>query len=213
MDNYCGFMETPNNCGTQAWRTDLRGEWATSAFDQPLTNVTSVVWQLPVGRGQRLLGAANPAVQAALGGWRFTLINTMQSGETVNLVYAPTPAFDAGVTQRPNLTGDLYSAERTPDRYFNPAGVSIPTDVSQPFGNLPRNAARSNPLYEMDLGLHKTFTLPGERLRLEFRGEAFNALNKTNFRAAQANRTAVDFGTIRTTYVPRRIQLVLRLAW
>lgn len=213
MDNYCGFMEAPNNCGLQDWRSNLRGEWARSAFDQPLTNVTSVVWQLPVGRGERWLPNLHPAAHAAIGGWRFTLINTMQSGETVNLVYSPTPAFSAGVTQRPNVTGELYPATRTVNSYFNPAGVSIPTDVSQPFGNAGRNIGRSHPLYETDLGMHKTFRLPFEGMKLEFRGEAFNVANKTNFRAAQANRTNVDFGSIRSTYTPRRFQLALRLAW
>jgi hypothetical protein len=212
MDNYCGFMEAPNNCGVQGWLNNLRGEWARSAFDQPLTNVTSVVWRLPVGKGERLLPRLHPVGQAAIGGWRLSLINTMQSGETVNLVYSPTPAFSRGVTQRPNIVGSLYPATQTINNYFDPAGVAVPTDVTQPFGNAGRNIGRSNPLYETDLGLHKTFPF-GERIKLEFRGEAFNLLNKTNFRAAQANRTNVDFGSIRSTYTPRRFQLALRLAW
>ena len=76
-----------------------------------------------------------------------------------------------------------------------------------------RNAARSHPFYQADLGLHKSCSLPLERLKLEFRGEAFNLFNQTNFRPADANRTNLTFGTIRSTLLPRRVQLALRLAW
>ncbi len=212
MDNYCGFMEAPNNCGVQDWLTNLRGEWARSAFDQPLTNITSLVWHLPVGKGQTFMSGMPAAGQAAIGGWRFTLINTMQSGETVNLVYSPTPAQTLAGTHRPNIIGGIYPATPSINAYFDPAGVAVPTDVTRPFGNAGRNVGRSNSLYETDLGLHKTFPIR-ERFKLEFRAEAFNVLNKTNFRAAQANRTNVDFGSIRSTYTPRRLQLALRLAW
>jgi hypothetical protein len=78
---------------------------------------------------------------------------------------------------------------------------------------LGRNAARSHPFYQADLGLHKSCSLPLERLKLEFRGEAFNLFNQTNFRAADANRTNLTFGTIRATLPPRRVQLALGLAW
>ncbi len=37
--------------------------------------------------------------------------------------------------------------------------------------------------------------------------EAFNVLNKTNFRAPNGNRSAAAFGTITATYDPRQIQL------
>ncbi len=40
----------------------------------------------------------------------------------------------------------------------------------------------------------------------EFRGEFFNLLNRTNFRAPNGVRTAGAYGTITTTYDPRIIQ-------
>ena len=49
--------------------------------------------------------------------------------------------------------------------------------------------------------------------RLELRLEAFNVLNKTNFRAANGNRSAAAFGTITATYDPRQLQLGLKFSF
>ena len=67
--------------------------------------------------------------------------------------------------------------------------------------------ARGPALYVLDLGLHKGFGLVG-RSRLEFRVEAFNVLNKTNFGAPNSNVSATNFGTITTlATTARQIQL------
>ena len=88
----------------------------------------------------------------------------------------------------------------------------FPIDRTQPFGNAPRNAARGPAIYNLDLGLHKSFRLGLGDSRLEFRVEAFNALNKTNFGAPNGNRSSTDFGTIRTLSTPpRQIQLGVKV--
>ena len=142
---------------------------------------------------------AQPDRRGIVGGWRLTAINTMTSGLPVNLSYSPSSTFQvSGVpTYRPNLIGDVYG-DRTIDNYFNKDNVVIPTDRTQPFGDAPRNVARGPAIYSLDLGLHKGFGLGLGDSRLEFRIEAFNALNKTNFGAPNGNRSSTDFGTIRT---------------
>ena len=47
----------------------------------------------------------------------------------------------------------------------------------------------------------------------EFRLEAFNLLNRTNFRSPNGNRSAAAFGTITSTYDPRQLQLGFKLLW
>ena len=130
----------------------------------------------------------SPVVEGLLGGWRLTAINTMASGLPVNLNYSPASAFSVSTvpTYRPNLSGDVYApeGEQSITNWFNKANVTIPTDVTQPFGNAPRNVARGPALYVLDLGLHKGFALVG-RSRLEFRIEAFNVLKRPTRRAEQ----------------------------
>ena len=113
-----------------------------------------------------------------------------------------------------NLAGDPLTPEdvRGPGNYLNPATVLIPTDPSQPFGNAGRNIVRAPAFFQFDLGLHKDFR-PTEATRLEFRTEAFNALNRTNFSAPNSNRSNNAFGTITSTMPAREIQMALRLVF
>ena len=53
----------------------------------------------------------------------------------------------------------------------------------------------------------------GGPARLEFRIEAFNLLNRTNFRTPNGNRSAGAFGTITAASDPRQLQLGLKLLW
>jgi hypothetical protein len=147
----------------------------------------------------------------------------MWAGEAINFQYNPAAAFQvSSITQdfrgannyRPNVTCDpmLPAGERTTARYFNADCVQVPTNPSQPFGNAQRNAARGDSIYQLDMALSKAFTIKRDA-RLELRIEAFNVLNKTNFRAANGNRSAAGFGTITTTYDPRQLQLGVKLVF
>jgi hypothetical protein len=212
-DNASGHLETANGDNSRVNFRNIDGEWGTSGYNQPINNTTTVVWELPFGRDRRWANSLSPLVEGIVGGWRLTAINTMTSGLPVNLSYSPSSTFQvSGVpTYRPNLVGDVYG-ERTIDNYFNRDNVVIPTDRTQPFGDAPRNVARGPAIYSLDLGLHKGFGLGLGDSRLEFRIEAFNALNKTNFGAPNGNRSSTDFGTIRTlSTTPRQIQLGVKV--
>ena len=53
----------------------------------------------------------------------------------------------------------------------------------------------------------------GGPAQVELRVEAFNLLNRTNFRSPNGNRSANAFGTITSTYDPRQLQLGIKLLW
>lgn len=206
-DNGAGSLENPNgNFPAPQDFNNLDAEYTTSAFDQPWNSTISVVWQLPFFKSRKILG-----------GWQIAAINNMWAGEAVTFQYTPAAAFVvSGITQdfrgannyRPNLTCNptLPADQRTVARYFDPACVVIPTDPSQPFGNAARNTARGDSIYQLDMALSKSFEVFKDN-RIEFRVEAFNVLNKTNFRAPNGNRSSAAFGTITQTYDPRQIQL------
>ena len=173
--------------------------------------MTTVVWEVPFGRDRRWGGDANAALNALLGGWRVTAINTMTSGAAGQPDLLAGGAFQvSGVpTYRPNVTGDIYAAEPAGiTNWFNPANIVVPTDSSQPFGNAARNAARGPALYTLDLGLHKASALGGSS-RIEFRVEAFNVLNRTQLRRAERQPLVdANFGTITSlATTPRQVQL------
>ena len=189
---------------------------AISDYDQPFQNTTSLVWDVPAGKGRRFGSGMPGLADAVLGGWRLSGINTMISGQPINFSYTPSTAasLTSGLTMRPNLVGNpfLPADQRTPQHYFNLAAFAVP-DASQPFGNAGRNIGRSDAQYQLDMAIEKSFRLPWESKRLEFRTEAFNALNKTNFQAAAAGISTSTFGTITKTFPARQIQFGLKLVF
>ena len=223
-DNGAGSLENANgNSPSPQDFYNMDADFGLSGYHQPYNSTTSVVWELPVGRGKRYGSDMSPALDALAGGWQLAGINTVNPGETVTFVYTPAAAFlVSGIAQdfrgannyRPNVSGDPYAPEgqQTINNWFNKDAVTIPTDPSRPFGNAPRNSVRGPGFWQMDLSASKQVSLSGSS-RLEFRFEAFNLLNRSNFRAPNGNRSQAGFGTITSTYDPRQLQLGFKFIW
>jgi hypothetical protein len=208
-DNASGHLETANGDNSRVNMADLDSEFGISGYNQPLNNTTTVIWQVPIGRGRRFGSSMNAVADVLAGGWQVTAINTMTSGRPVNLTYSPSSQFSVSgaPTYRPNVSGDIYAADPTIDAWFNAANITLPTLSTQPFGNAPRNIARGPASYVMDMGIQKRVALPSGS-SLEFRIEAFNVFNKTNLSVPNGNRSSTAFGTITTLATPaRQIQL------
>ena len=215
-DNASGHLETANGDNSRVNIADLDGEFGTSSYSEPFNNTTTFVWEIPFGRGRTWGSRSGAVVDALLGGWRVTAINTMTSGRAVNLTYSPAAnaTVSGAPTYRPNIVGEIYlpKGERGPDGYLDPAGVEIPTDRSQPFGNAPRNAARGPAIMTLDLGLHKRFGLGNGFV--ELRAEVFNVLDRANFNAPNGNRSSSGFGTITSqATTPRQGQIGVKIGF
>ena len=114
----------------------------------------------------------------------------------------------------------------SPNDFTTPAGDGSPHAAGQgTYGTLPRNAFRGPSQTNLDLALAKTFQL-GERVNAEFRLEAFNVFNHTEFinpgcSVGVNGVPQCDFvqlgngnlGQITGTYDPRLVQLALRLTF
>jgi outer membrane receptor protein involved in Fe transport len=219
IDDASGALEMANGDQQSINIFNPKSSKGVSGYNQPINNTTSLVFDLPYGRGRRF-GASMPLWEnALLGGWTLTGINTMTSGQPINLTYDPSAAFIAtdgsknSAIYRPNITGDPMEpkGQRTIKQYFNPNTVSVPTDVTHPYGNAGRNIGISNAYFDMDLGLKKEFPLYGEGRFLQFRTEFFNALNETNFSPANGDRSSSSFGTITGTFPARQVQFALKI--
>ncbi|MBE0658433.1 MAG: TonB-dependent receptor [Bryobacteraceae bacterium] len=222
IDNAAGHLESANGDNSRVNYRDIANEKGLGSYNQPINNTSTAVWEIPFGRGRKWGSSANGFVNAVLGGWRLTGINTMVSGLPINLNYSVPSAFSvsSAPTYRPNyLGGSLYSSEKSVRNYFNKAAIiapstATPNDPSRPFGNLGRNMGRSEAIFNFDGGAHKDFSLPWEDSRIEFRAEFFNMFNTTNLGAAQGNVLNNAFGTITSLSSPaRQIQFALKLVF
>lgn len=114
-------------------------------------------------------------------------------------------------SDRPNMIGSGKVSNPTLARWFDTSDF-----VAQPqatFGNERRNQLYGPGLQRVDLSLFKNFDIT-ERLILEFRTEAFNVLNTTQFSNPTASLGNALNGQITGTtnsYNPRLIQFAARL--
>jgi len=71
---------------------------------------------------------------------------------------------------------------------------------------------RSFPNYSENLNLARTFSLK-EKAKIEFRAEAFNALNRVIFGTGGTALGSATFGKVTSANAGRRLQLVGKISW
>ncbi len=223
FDISSGHLETANGDNSRVNYANPSQDYGPSGYDQPLNDTLSAVYDLPYGHGRRFGANSNALTNYALGGWQLTLINTVNSGLPININYSlasSSPLYGSDlVTYRPSRVAgqSLFAPSSARTRtisggpisgYFNNAAFALPTTA--PYGNLSRNVLRSAPYYETDLGIHKAFPLLREGYVLDFRGEAFNVLNKVNLQAPNTTFGGSTFGQVTTAYPARQLQLAAK---
>jgi len=169
-------------------------DWGSSDFDVRNRFVLSPVWQTPwynTGKG---------FLTQALGGWTVSGIFTTRSGVPFS-VYDVSYILNAGyisprltpatpITQyqtgtpvlQPNSGNTFFALNVPPPANLGP---NDPTLGVSDFGPFPadmslRNKFRGPGAWNIDAAIGKTFRLT-ERFHLDFRAEAFNALNHANY--------------------------------
>jgi len=234
IDNVAGHLDTPDGDNSRVNLANLRGEFGPSAYNQPLNDILSIVYDLPFGKG-RIFGSSAPLVlQEALGGWQLTAINSASSGLPVNISYSPNSFQQASplLVQRPNQTGNPVLPKNQRIKINgnqdivvlqNPVFMSVTNpvlslpDANQPYGNAGRNSVRFDPFYQTDLGLHKNFPLYRDRASFDFRVEAFNILNQTNygFPSSSYSPTSSSFGVVAaaSTFPARILQFAGKIVF
>ena len=164
-----------------------------------------VGYDLPFGT----IGAGN-VLRNIIGGWSFYGILTLQKGQWAE----PRMSGDfAGAgsrfSQRPQFSGDpnLPPDQRRPERWFNPDVFSIPPEFQ--YGNAGRGTLEGPGTINFDLSVIRSFRT-SENSRLEFRFDAFNLTNHTNFGLADGRFPSPLFGVSSNALEARDLQFGLK---
>jgi hypothetical protein len=195
----------------------LSTDYGRASFDVRHAGVINATYDLPF-----LRATSAPWAQKLLGNWQLSGIETILSGLpfTPQLSYNPSNDGDTRNPVRPsvnpNFTGKVVQGG--PTAYFNPAAFVQPLPGT--YGNAGRNILQGPGLATTDISLAKKFSLT-ERLNLQFRTEAFNLFNHTNFNtpnpvvyAAATGGPSPTAGVITSTSTTsRQIQFGLKLLW
>ena len=212
---------------------------ANSDFDLQQLVTADAVYQLPFGRGKVFGSSVWTWTNEIIGGWSISGITSWHTGyawgTNSNAFVASysndAPAIligpkSATATKLQKLQGggvNLFANQanggsQASEAYEGPIGFQIG----------PRNGLRGPKFFNADLGLAKNFPIYGDRVRANFRADAFNALNHPNFALPASNAyngldqqdiTSSQFGNTSYTVVPsgnlnngaRVLQLSLRI--
>lgn len=213
LGDTCGSAASGNasGCGYQDPR-NLTPEKAIDNQDVPHRFVMSGLYDLPFGRGRHWGANANSLVNAILGGWTLGSIVTASSGLPYSITVAGNPANTGSlqIVNRPDIIGDPRAGTQTLQQDFNVAAFQR----NQPFtlGNAGRNILRQRSLYNWDFSALKNWSLY-ERIRLQFRFEAFQFTNTPRFGTPGIVLGNPGFGTITSSGTPRNLQGGLKLLW
>ncbi len=192
-------------------RQNIAAEWGLSDFNQKFRYIANAVYDLPFGHGRAFLNSAPRWLDVVAGGWEATGILTLQGGRPFSVTTSKDIS-NTGGSNRPFVTGDPTLSNPTVNAWFNTAAFSnVVPGGGYAFGNLGRNNLIGPGIQNLDFGLFKNFRVT-ERIGVQFRAEAFNALNHANFSLPAADANSSTFGQISSTALPNRdIQFGLKV--
>jgi len=143
---------------------------------------TNFSYQLPFGNGQRFGGGASGLVKHLIEGWQWNGIANWQGGFPISplIGFDNIGTGDNNVVAVPDWNPDFKGPVilGTPDRWFDPRAFKMP--IAGTFGNVGRSPLRGPGLFNVDTSLFKRIPIR-ESVTLQFRAEAFNVFNHTNF--------------------------------
>ena len=169
----------------------------------------------------------NPLVRAVFDNWQISGVTTALSGATLGIGYSIQGVSDltggagSGVDTRVDLICDpnLSRGDRTPTRAFNTECVAPPSAATNRIGTAPADALIGPGYLNWDITFTKNVPFGGDRRRVQFRTELYNAFNNVQFAgvntSAQFNAAGQqinpEFGQYTSARDARRIQLTLRV--
>ncbi len=182
-------------------------ESALSSFDHRNRFTANAIYDFPFARG------TSGWRHLAFGDWRGSTIVMVQSGApfSVNLSAAQDVAniglIGGNNLERPNLIANPNAGPQTSTKWFNTSAFALPAQYT--FGDAGRNIVTGPGLANVDLSLQKSWSLR-ENEAIQFRWDAFNALNHPNFNLPGRIYGAANFGVITSAQQARELQFALK---
>jgi hypothetical protein len=195
----CDGCVNSSGSGSVQDTRNRKANYGPSDHNVPQRFVFSGGWEIPFHR-------SNPIV----GGWNVSGILSLSSGLPFTLSL-PFNNANTGNVNWPDRLRDGRLDNPTISQWFDTSAFAFPAQYT--FGNAGRNYLIGPGTKTVDFSLQRNFKLPiNEASRVEFRAEAFNALNTPQFGTPGATLQTPNFGVISSTAASnRQLQFGLRL--
>jgi hypothetical protein len=197
--------------GGLSFYINQRRDYARNDFDRTQTFVQSIVYELPFGKGKRLVSSGVGA--AVLGGWRVSSFLTLMTGLPLYFNASSTSLRAPGNTQTPDLVAPvkILHGIGPGNPWFTTSSFAAPAAAT--FGNVGRNYLSGPGFFNLDASLSKSVRFT-ERYNLDLRLEAFGVTNTPQFFFASNGGSAAgttlgssSFGQITSASGGRQLQL------
>jgi outer membrane receptor protein involved in Fe transport len=202
LDNASSFESTINP-------VNFNSTYGPSLYDARHRFVFSYVWELPIPKYQGFAGKL-------LNGWQWSGILTFQSGFPIRITSSDDieefSSFFFEAPGEPNLNGPFHTwdVRKHNGFVFDPSQFTNDTVPLGTIGNAPRSICCSPGISNIDMGLVKDTPI-GERIRMEFRAEAYNVANHAQFYDVDGDiSNGSNFGFAQKVREPRLFQFALK---
>jgi Carboxypeptidase regulatory-like domain/TonB-dependent Receptor Plug Domain len=183
-------------------------DWGPAGYDVRQNVSGTVVYALPIGRGQQFLSGVNRWADLAIGGWRFAAAGVGYTGFPETLT-GPGNNSNSYGNSRPNQYRKLKIVHQTIDNWFgtDPSATPCTTPgvdngvcaygVPAPntFGTARNGNVRGPGYLNVDMSAFKDFHIT-ETQTVGFRFDAFNAFNIASYGNPDTGITDSNFGNI-----------------
>lgn len=166
---------------------------------------TSVVYQLPFGKGRRFAASMPLVLDRMLGGWDLGSILYFQTGMPFTPSFSGYDPSGIGLDGgRPDRLrdGNLPAGQRTLDRWFDVGAFAIPGGGADSpvgrFGNSGRNVLVGPGMNVQHLDVMKRFPVR-EKMELQLAFSFFNLPNHPGFALPDADITSANAGKVTST--------------
>jgi hypothetical protein len=207
-------------------RLDFGLDKGLSGVDIPRRVVFSYMYQLPIGRGKHFLSHGG-VLSKFIGDWSVNGITTFSDGEYESVQDSLDPSNTGEALQRPDryCNGNWPLSQRSTTYWFDSSCYGDLWLVANPtayrYGDDGRSTIIDPGINNWDIAILKDIPV-NERVRLQFRAEAFDTFNHQHY--GDPNGTMNDstfncvgepcegnFPTISSAGNPRQIQFALKL--
>jgi hypothetical protein len=227
LTNGAGYNSTGyagESGGTVTTGFDIGLDYGPDAYTRRSRSLSTFLYELPFGKGKRLMKNANGLVDGVLGGWELAGVLLYQSGPYLTVTNANA---DPAGTDFPILVGagrvdsvpgvSAIPANRSLTNWVNAGAFAIPTNNIGRYGSEPVGAVQGPGTQVVSASLIKAIKFD-ERRKLQIGIQAANLFNHPNYAPPNLTLGTASFGTVTSLQSnegagPRTLQGTLRLSF
>lgn len=217
-----GQIDNGNNVGN---RFNVAADAGNAYYTPRHRFVSSFVYNLPFGRGQRYASSVSRTANLFVGGWGVTGVTVLQTGPWLTPYFPSTTSDPSGTNPHQRSVKQLrpdcvsgksgYLSNPMTEQYFDLTAFAIPASNIGRFGNCGSGILEGPGTATFSMSAGKTFQL-SERFGFRYEAQFANLFNILNKDVPNMNVGSSAFGLITQSQHtqqagPRTIQMMLRI--